>query len=81
MTCRQFPLHLADLTAEQLALRLNDEAEEHLADCPTCRDFRRTYQQTLALARRLPEDSPPKGMLARFLRAAAEDVERTPIGC
>jgi len=71
MNCQQFRRSLADLTARQLALLPNRKANQHLTDCPACRRFRQTYQQTVALAGQLPDDSLPQGLLAKFLRAQA----------
>ena len=61
MTCREFIDFLDDYLAGAQPDELRREFERHLQLCASCRDYLRTYRDTVALARAAcsDPDAPP----------------------
>jgi anti-sigma factor RsiW len=51
MTCRELLPFLADYLAGALDARTRARFEAHLADCPACVDYVRSYRETIRLAK------------------------------
>ena len=62
MTCRDFIDFLDDYLAGEQPDELRQEFERHLQVCPACRDYVKTYRDTVALARAAcsDPDAPPE---------------------
>jgi len=51
MTCRQLVDFLAEYVADGLEVSERTAFAAHLADCPACADYVRSYRDTIALAK------------------------------
>jgi len=51
LTCRELSEFIADYVAGELAPQERSVFDEHLAECPDCRDYLRTYADTIRLAK------------------------------
>lgn len=51
LTCRDVADFLADYRANELGARARSLFEEHLAECPDCVTYLRTYDDTLRLTK------------------------------
>ena len=70
-TCKELVELLADYLEGQLPPEVAREIDQHLADCPPCLNFLKTYRATTHLIREVAcEDIPPEvgERLQRFLR-------------
>lgn len=75
--CRDISDLLLDYVEESLTPSVREELDQHLADCPGCLAFVRTYRHTSALSRDLRcEDIPPE--LQRKLRSFIQQRLRRP---
>lgn len=71
-TCKELVDLLADYLEGQLEPEVARELDQHLADCPPCLNFLKTYRATTRLIREVAcEDIPAElgERLQRFLRA------------
>jgi anti-sigma factor RsiW len=74
-SCRGVVDLLCDYVEEDLVPEERHELDRHMADCPPCLAFLKTYQKTTEICRSLrPEDIPAELMerLKEFLRTSAE---------
>ena len=76
LTCREVADFLADYLAGELGADDRSLFEEHLADCPECVAYLRSYADTIRLARNAwgePDDpvpaSVPEGLVRAILAA------------
>lgn len=84
LTCKEFIEFLDDYVAGAQESPVRTEFERHLAVCPDCVTYLRTYQHTIALARstRLdptvpaPADAPAE-LITAILAARAKEGGRT----
>ena len=61
MKCRDIGNLLHDYVEGLLDSPVQQQLDRHLADCPGCTAFIRTYKQTIHLAKELPcEEIPPE---------------------
>lgn len=70
-SCKELVDLLADYLEGQLPPEVAGEIDQHLADCPLCLNFLKTYRVTTRLIREVAcEDIPPElgERLQRFLR-------------
>jgi anti-sigma factor RsiW len=81
MTCRKLIDFLDDYLEGSLAPEVRAAFERHLPACPACRDYLRTYQDSIALARAalcrdqaVPRDVPED--LVRAIKSALEGGAR-----
>jgi anti-sigma factor RsiW len=51
VTCREFTAFLADYLAGELPDLQREQFHAHLAECPSCVAYMRTYQETIRLGR------------------------------
>jgi len=51
MTCRQLVDFLAEYVADGLEVSERTAFEAHLADCPACDEYVRSYRDTIALVK------------------------------
>jgi len=83
LTCRELADFLADYFAGELGLDERSAFERHLAECPDCAAYLRSYAETIRLARDAYTDDPvPAGVpeeLVRAILAARERSPRSPI--
>ncbi len=56
MTCRQLVDFLAEYVADGLEVSERTAFAAHLADCPACADYVRSYRDTIALAKDAARD-------------------------
>jgi len=56
LTCREMTDFLADYLDGSLALAERHVFDKHLADCPECAAYLRSYAETIRLARQTRED-------------------------
>ena len=56
LTCREMANFLADYLDGSLALAERHVFDKHLADCPECAAYLRSYTETIRLARQTRED-------------------------
>ena len=56
LTCREMTDFLADYLDGSLALAERHVFDKHLADCPECAAYLRSYTETIRLARQSRED-------------------------
>jgi Anti-sigma-K factor rskA/Putative zinc-finger len=71
MTCQEVRELLAALSLDALDVDELDVVEDHLANCPTCADIHRGYEEMVAaLAIALPQVDPPAGLKGRIVAAA-----------
>jgi predicted anti-sigma-YlaC factor YlaD len=58
LTCREMTDFLADYLGGSLGLAERHVFDEHLADCPECVAYLRSYAETIRLAGHTREDDP-----------------------
>ncbi len=51
MTCREFIDFLSDYFEENLSARVHTEFAEHLAECPDCTVYMKSYEATIRLGK------------------------------
>ena len=51
MTCREFIAFLLEYLSEDLSARERAEFERHLAQCPDCPAYLRSYEETIKLGK------------------------------
>jgi len=56
MTCRQLVDFLAEYVADGLEVSERTAFAAHLADCPACADYVRSYRDTIALVKDAARD-------------------------
>ena len=74
LTCREVSEFIADYVAGQLSPEERALFEEHLIECPDCRDYLRTYADTIRLAKDAYAQEPvppdmPEPLVRAILRA------------
>jgi anti-sigma factor RsiW len=81
LTCRDLTTFLADYLAEDTSPEERSRFDAHLAECPECVAYLRSYRATIQLARGafgedpVPADVPER--LVRAILAAREHTRRT----
>ena len=83
MTCRDFIEFLMDYLSGQLPAEERSVFEEHLAICPPCVAYLKTYQEAVKLGKAafaepdepLPEEV-PEALVKAILSARAKDQEQ-----
>ncbi len=76
MNCRQFIDSLDDYVAEAQTPPDRAGAESHLAVCPYCRDYLKTYRDTIALLHKSSAAEPEPPIPDDLSRALAETLRR-----
>lgn len=82
LSCREIIDHLDSYHAGDMAPGIRAEFERHLAVCPPCVDYLRTYRETIRLSRECLESGPPdlpRGMpedLVKAILASRSRAER-----
>jgi predicted anti-sigma-YlaC factor YlaD len=70
LTCREIADFLADYLDGSLALAERHVVDKHLADCPECIAYLRSYAETIRLARQTrKDDSLPDSIPDELVRA------------
>ena len=72
MNCREFTEFLDDYFAGTLTDAERAVFDEHLAECPFCRDYLATYRQTVVLeqeAYAVPDAAPPASAPEELIQA------------
>lgn len=59
LRCRDVGQLLYDYVEGRLEPPIRQQLEQHLADCPGCLAFIKTYQQTIQLSKTLPPEAMP----------------------
>ena len=79
LTCGELADFLADYFAGELSRDVRSVFEGHLAECPDCAAYLRSYAETIRLARDAYTDDPaPAGVPEALVRAILEARERPP---
>jgi len=79
LTCRELADFLADYFAGELGVDERSAFEGHLAECPDCAAYLRSYAETIGLTRDAYTDDPvPAGVPEELVRAILAVRERTP---
>jgi predicted anti-sigma-YlaC factor YlaD len=80
MTCQELNAFLDDYLAGALPEQVQIEFQYHLDLCRPCRDYLRTYRETISTARRVYEDpagevpdTVPETLVQAVLKARARD--------
>jgi anti-sigma factor RsiW len=71
LTCREFVEFLMDYLSNELPAGQRTVFEEHLGDCPDCRAYLRSYEQTVRLEKLACGcgDPPPADAPEELIRA------------
>ncbi len=69
ITCQQLIDFIAAYRDEELPTNERAEFDRHLAVCPSCQAYLRTYEQTVALARRAGADPVPDNVPESLIQA------------
>jgi predicted anti-sigma-YlaC factor YlaD len=72
LTCRDLAEFVADYRSGELAPEVRALVDEHLAECPDCVTYLRTYADTIRLARATAEPVPttvPEKLVRAILAA------------
>ncbi len=78
LTCRELSEFIADYVAGALGPQERSLFDEHLAECPDCRDYLRTYADTIRLAKDAYADDPvPPQVPEQLVRAILRSRPRT----
>lgn len=88
LTCREVTDFIAAYLADELASRNRERFEEHLAECPDCRNYLQQYDAVRTLGRAalevdaveagVPEELVQAILAARPSRLAAPDPSTSP---
>lgn len=68
LTCRDVGQLLYDYVEKLLEPSVQQALEAHLADCPGCRAFIKTYQQTIHLSHELKDEDLPAELRQKLQR-------------
>jgi len=72
MTCREFIDFLMEYLSGELSARERAEFERHLADCPDCSAYLRSYEETIKLGKAVfadPDASVPVEVPEKLVQA------------
>jgi anti-sigma factor RsiW len=69
ITCQQLIDFIAAYRDEELPTNERAEFDRHLAVCPSCQAYLRTYEQTVTLARRAGSESVPEDVPESLIQA------------
>ena len=72
LTCKELIDFLDDYVADDLAADQRGEFDRHLAVCPECVDYLKTYESAIELARASlcdDRDDPPPGVPSKLIDA------------
>ncbi len=72
MTCRQLTDFIIDYRSGTLSPDIHAQFEAHLADCPDCVTYLKTYEETIRLARgayRTADDPVPPDVPKKLIQA------------
>lgn len=81
LTCREFIQFLDEYISGAQPADVRSRFESHLEACQHCRDYLRTYRQTVELARAAcgkSDDDPPADVPHELLRAVLDAVAGQP---
>ncbi|MBI3770206.1 MAG: zf-HC2 domain-containing protein [Deltaproteobacteria bacterium] len=76
MTCRELIDFLAEYVAGTLDVRERATFETHIADCPACIDYVRSYRETIRVARDTAARDATAAEMPRELTDAILDATR-----
>jgi anti-sigma factor RsiW len=69
ITCQQLIDFIGSYRDHELTAEERGEFERHLAVCPSCVAYLKTYEQTVLLAKATADDALPEGIPERLVRA------------
>lgn len=78
VNCKELIDFLDEYRTGALAPERRAAFDAHLAICRHCRDYLRTYEQTIAMSRRSMEDGAASTLPPELARAILDAVKRTP---
>ena len=64
--CRDVLKLYGDHIENELPVTLRARVDAHIADCPECQEFTKSYNEVIALARELPQISVPEAVSRRL---------------
>lgn len=77
-TCKELVDLLADYLEGQLPPDVARDLDQHLADCPPCLNFLKTYRTTTRLIREVGCEEIPPELEDRLLKFLREHLKRAP---
>ena len=69
MTCQQLIDFIGRYHETDLSLDERDEFEEHLAACPSCAAYLKTYEQTILLTKASADEPVPRDVPESLVKA------------
>jgi len=81
MTCRELAELLIDYVSGELAPEHRERLHHHLRVCPPCVAYLQTYELTIKLTRRLPDEPVPPQLEQKLQRMLAEIYKSGPGQC
>jgi anti-sigma factor RsiW len=69
ITCQQLIDFIASYRDHELTTEERGEFDRHLAVCPSCVAYLKTYEQTVLLAKATADDAVPEGIPEALVRA------------
>lgn len=75
LSCQEVIDFMADYREGELDPGIRRRFEEHLAVCPPCRDYLKTYESAVTMAKDLchdPQHSVPEDLVQAILRACRQ---------
>ena len=76
MNCKEILNILSDYVDGELAYEQCNRIQEHLKECPGCREFVETFRRSLEIARDLDEKHPPEDVCLSVLQAFRKSCEK-----
>ena len=77
MTCQQLIDFLMSYLDNELPLEQRAEFDRHMAGCPSCVDYLKTYEKTILLAKTCASESVPEEVPESLVQANLEARKRT----
>jgi anti-sigma factor (TIGR02949 family) len=77
LTCQQLIDFIMSYLDGELPLEQRAEFDRHMSACPSCVDYLKTYEKTVALARTCSSDTLPEEVPESLVQAILEARKRT----
>jgi anti-sigma factor RsiW len=78
MTCQQLADFISRYRDNELAPDVRTQFEQHLAACPACVTYLKTYEQSVLLAKASADDPVPAEIPESLVKAILEALPRRP---
>ena len=77
LTCQQLIDFIMSYLDNELPLEARAEFDRHMAVCPSCVDYLKTYEKTVLLAKSCADDPVPDDVPESLVQAILEARKRT----